>query len=112
MYVAGAWFASVMQDEYPDINDLWDAAPLPEKVRCATTIAGDALIMPEQGQNHDAAWKWIEFLSRRRTWRSGLWAFGQRGLGAPRRARRSWSTRTSSISTRCSRASPSRWSVA
>ena len=31
MYVAGAWFASVMQDEYPDINDLWDAAPLPEK---------------------------------------------------------------------------------
>jgi multiple sugar transport system substrate-binding protein len=74
MYVAGAWFASVMQDEYPDINDLWDAAPLPEKERCATTIAGDALIMPEQGQNHDAAWKWLEFLSAPQN--MALWALG------------------------------------
>ena len=91
MYVAGAWFASVMQDEYPDINDLWDAAPLPEKVRCATTIAGDALIMPEQGQNHDAAWKWIEFLSAPQNM---LWALGvpdNAGSVLPR-ARRSWST--------------------
>jgi ABC-type glycerol-3-phosphate transport system substrate-binding protein len=63
MYVAGAWFASVLQDEYPDINDLWDAAPLPEKERCATTIAGDSLVIPAQSQNPDAAWKWIEFLS-------------------------------------------------
>jgi len=63
MYVAGAWFASVLQDEYPEINDLWDAAPLPEKERCATTIAGDSLVIPAQSQNPDAAWKWIEFLS-------------------------------------------------
>ncbi|MCC2628394.1 MAG: extracellular solute-binding protein family 1 [Thermomicrobiales bacterium] len=74
MYVAGAWFASVIQDEYPDINDLWDAAPLPEKERCATTIAGDALIIPEQGQNHDAAWKWVEFLSAPQN--MALWALG------------------------------------
>ena len=37
MYVAGAWFASVMQDEFPDITELWNAAPLPQKQRCATT---------------------------------------------------------------------------
>jgi multiple sugar transport system substrate-binding protein len=74
MYVAGAWFASVMQDEYPDITDLWDAAPLPEGVRCATTIAGDTLVIPEQGQNHDAAWKWIEFLSAPQN--MALWALG------------------------------------
>jgi multiple sugar transport system substrate-binding protein len=30
---------------------------------CATTIAGDALVIPSAGKNHDAAWKWIEFLS-------------------------------------------------
>lgn len=74
MYVAGAWFASVMQDEYPDIVDQWSAAPLPQKVRCATTIAGDALIIPEQGKNHDAAWKWIEFLSAPQN--MALWALG------------------------------------
>ncbi len=77
MYVAGAWFASVMQDEYPDITDLWDAAPLPAKERCATTIAGDALVIPEQGQNHDAAWKWIEFLSAPQN--MALWALGTPG---------------------------------
>jgi ABC-type glycerol-3-phosphate transport system substrate-binding protein len=77
MYVAGAWFASVIQDEYPDITGQWDAAPLPEKVRCATTIAGDALVIPEQGQNRDAAWKWIEFLSAPQN--MALWALGMPG---------------------------------
>ena len=76
MYVAGAWFASVMEDEFPDITGMWSAAPLPEKERCATTIAGDALVMPVlgQNQNHDAAWKWIEFLSAPRN--LALWTLG------------------------------------
>jgi multiple sugar transport system substrate-binding protein len=74
MYVAGAWFASVMQDEYPDIEGLWDAAPLPVGKRCATTIAGDALAIPAAGENHDAAWKWIEFLSAPQN--MALWALG------------------------------------
>ena len=63
MYVAGAWFAGTMMSEYPDITDLWSAAPLPERVRCATTVAGDTLVIPATSQNHDASWKWIEFLS-------------------------------------------------
>ena len=63
MYVAGAWFAGSCMSEFPDINGLWATAPLPQQERCATTIAGDALVMPAQGKNHDAAWKWIEFLS-------------------------------------------------
>lgn len=63
MYVAGAWFAGTMQSEFPDIDGLWSAAPLPERVRCATTVAGDTLVIPEASQNHDASWKWIEFLS-------------------------------------------------
>ena len=74
LYVAGAWFASVIQSEYPDIDGLWDAAPLPVKERCATTIAGDALVIPAQGQNHDAAWKWIEFLSAPQN--MALWTLG------------------------------------
>ncbi len=74
MYVAGAWFASVIQSEYPDIDGLWAAAPLPVKERCATTIAGDALIIPAQAQNPDAAWKWIEFLSAPQN--MALWTLG------------------------------------
>ena len=74
MYVAGAWFASVLQDEFPDITGQWDAAPLPERVRCATTIAGDALVIPAATQNPDAAWKWIEFLSAPQN--MALWTLG------------------------------------
>jgi multiple sugar transport system substrate-binding protein len=74
MYVAGAWFASVMQDEFPDIAGKWATAPLPQLVRCATTIAGDALVLPALGKNHDAAWKWAEFLSAPQN--MALWTVG------------------------------------
>lgn len=63
MYVAGAWFAGVLQNEFPDIEGMWAMAPLPADQQCATTIAGDALVMFEGGDNHDAAWKWMEFVS-------------------------------------------------
>lgn len=63
MYMAGAWFAGVMQSEFPDIDGKWAAAPLPERKQCATTVAGDTLVIPESSENHDASWKWIEFLS-------------------------------------------------
>ncbi|MDQ3655522.1 MAG: sugar ABC transporter substrate-binding protein, partial [Chloroflexota bacterium] len=74
MYVAGAWFAGVMQSEFPDIDGLWSAAPLPERVRCATTVAGDTLVIPASSQNHDASWKWIEFLSAPQN--LALWTLG------------------------------------
>jgi multiple sugar transport system substrate-binding protein len=67
MYMAGAWFAGEMQNTYKNqVKNNWAVAPLPTMTAtspCATTIAGDALVMPTAGQNHDAAWKWMEFLS-------------------------------------------------
>ncbi|MDQ4045238.1 MAG: ABC transporter substrate-binding protein, partial [Chloroflexota bacterium] len=74
MYVAGAWFAGVMQSEFPDIDGLWAAAPLPERKRCATTIAGDTLVIPAASENHDASWKWIEYLSAPQN--LALWTVG------------------------------------
>jgi multiple sugar transport system substrate-binding protein len=63
MYIAGAWLAGTLQEEFPDAEGKWATAPLPEDVQCGTQIAGDALVMPTGGENPDAAWKWIEFLS-------------------------------------------------
>lgn len=74
MYVAGAWFAGVMQSEFPDITGKWSAAPLPERKRCATTVAGDTLVIPASSSNHDASWKWIEFLSAPQN--LALWTLG------------------------------------
>jgi multiple sugar transport system substrate-binding protein len=65
MYMAGAWFAGTLDDEFPKIKGKWKAAPLPEGAAgCKTTIAGDALVLFGQGDKQDAAWKWIEFLSQ------------------------------------------------
>lgn len=63
MYVAGAWFAGVLLAEFPDATGLWNTAPLPEKERCATTIASDHLVVFEASKNKEAAYKWIEFVS-------------------------------------------------
>jgi multiple sugar transport system substrate-binding protein len=65
MYMAGAWFAGVLSDEFPDIEGKWAAAPLPEGPNgCKTTIAGDSLVMFNSTENSDAAWLWMEFLSQ------------------------------------------------
>jgi multiple sugar transport system substrate-binding protein len=64
MYVAGAWLAGVLREEFPKIDGKWATAPLPEgSAGCATTIAGDNLALFAQGEKKDAAWKWIEFLA-------------------------------------------------
>jgi multiple sugar transport system substrate-binding protein len=64
MYMAGAWFAGVLSEEFPQIDGKWASAPLPEgPAGCKTTIAGDALIMLNQTESSDAAWLWMEYLS-------------------------------------------------
>ena len=63
MYMAGTWFAGTLLTEFPDATGLWAAAPLPQDQRCATTIAGDHLVVFKASKNPEAAYKWIEWLS-------------------------------------------------
>ena len=77
MYIAGAWFAGEMNNSYPKIKGKWAVAPLPTETagsQCATTIAGDSLVILSQSKNQDAAWKWIEFLSAPQN--MALWNIG------------------------------------
>lgn len=65
MYMAGAWFAGTLTEEFPDIEGKWATAPLPSgEAGCKTSIAGDSLVMMDQTENADAAWLWMEFLSQ------------------------------------------------
>jgi multiple sugar transport system substrate-binding protein len=75
MYAAGAWFGGEMVQSFPKINGKWSVAPMPAgPARCATTIAGDSLAVSSASKNKDAAWLWIEFLSRPENLK--LWTFG------------------------------------
>ena len=77
MYMAGSWFGGEMKASFPDINGKWDVAPLPEgPAGCATTMAGDSLAITAQSENRDAAWLWIEFLSRPENLKT--WTFGSK----------------------------------
>jgi multiple sugar transport system substrate-binding protein len=65
MYVAGAWLAGVLKNEFPKIEGKWATAPLPDgDAGCKTTIAGDNLALLSQGKNQDAAWIWVDFLAK------------------------------------------------
>lgn len=65
MYIAGNWFAGQLLSEFPDIEGKWASAPLPQgEAGCATTLAGDSLVILGSSEQQDAAWLWIEFLSR------------------------------------------------
>jgi multiple sugar transport system substrate-binding protein len=64
MYMAGNWLASTLEDDAPEFMGHWATAPLPKgPAGCATTLAGDALVLFNTDHN-DAAWKWIEYLSK------------------------------------------------
>lgn len=70
MYMAGAWLAGTLAQEFPDIDGKWATAPLPDGAAgCKTTIAGDSLIMLNTGDDtsedqYNANWLWMEYLSQ------------------------------------------------
>jgi multiple sugar transport system substrate-binding protein len=77
MYMAGSWFGGEMKASFPKINGKWDVAPLPEgPAGCATTLAGDTLAVFSQSKNQDAAWLWIEYLSKAENMKS--WTYGSK----------------------------------
>ena len=77
MYEAGAWFGGQIESEFPKINGKWSVAPMPKgPAGCATTIAGDTLVVFSQTKNADAAWKWIEFLSESQNMKN--WTYGSK----------------------------------
>ena len=54
--------------KFTKIKGKWSSAPLPEgEAGCKTTIAGDALFMSSKTEVADAAWLWMEHLSKPET---------------------------------------------
>jgi multiple sugar transport system substrate-binding protein len=77
MYEAGSWFGGEMTSSFPKINGKWDVAPIPEgPAGCATTLAGDTLVVFSQTKNADAAYLWLDFLSSKENMKT--WTFGSK----------------------------------
>src|SRR5215207_264475 len=63
MLMAGGWLVGELMTQFPDATGNWAVAPLPTDARCATTIAGDHLVIFTASKNKEAAFKWLEFIS-------------------------------------------------
>jgi multiple sugar transport system substrate-binding protein len=80
MYEAGAWFGGEMKSSFPKIDGQWNVAPMPAgPAGCATTVAGDSLVMfggsaTGHEENQDAAWLWIEYLTEPNNMKA--WTYG------------------------------------
>ena len=76
MFEAGAWFGGTVKSEHPNITKKWSVTPLPRgPAGCGTTIGGDSLVVFSQSKNPDAAWLWIEYLTRPDIMKA--WSFGE-----------------------------------
>jgi multiple sugar transport system substrate-binding protein len=75
MYEAGSWFGGEMNSSFPQIKGKWDVVPLPNgPAGCATTVAGDSLVMFSQSKNQDAAWLWMQYLTQAENMKA--WTYG------------------------------------
>ncbi len=75
MYEAGAWFGGEMKSSFPKIDGKWSVAPMPTgPAGCATTIAGDSLVVFSQSKQQDAAWMWVNYLTQAENMKT--WTFG------------------------------------
>jgi multiple sugar transport system substrate-binding protein len=63
MLMAGGWLVGELMTQFPDATGKWAVAPLPTDARCATTIAGDHVVIFTASKNKEAAFKWLEFIS-------------------------------------------------
>jgi multiple sugar transport system substrate-binding protein len=77
MYEAGAWFGGEMLSSFPKINGDWSVAPMPKgPAGCATTIAGDSLVVFGQTKNADASYMWLDYLASKENMKT--WTFGSK----------------------------------
>jgi multiple sugar transport system substrate-binding protein len=77
MYEAGAWFGGEMESSFPKITGDWNVAPMPKgPAGCATTIAGDSLVVFGQTKNSDAAYMWLDYLASKTNMKT--WTYGSK----------------------------------
>ena len=64
MFFSGPWHMSLIEEQGgADIKGKWAVAPMPKKETATSFIGGSDLVVFKNGDNKDAAWKFVEYLS-------------------------------------------------
>lgn len=67
MMVTGPWNVAQMRRRVPEITSKWTTAMLPLKKNQRSLAGGASLVIFKNSKNRDAAWRFIEFMSRPET---------------------------------------------
>ena len=64
MFFSGPWHMSLIEEVgAAEIEGKWAVAPMPEQESATSFIGGSDLVVFKNGDNKDAAWKFVEYLS-------------------------------------------------
>ena len=64
-FVSGPWHMSILDEQGgEEFRESWDVAPMPEEVTGSSFVGGGDLVVFRDSENRDAAWRFVEFLTR------------------------------------------------
>jgi len=64
MFIGGPWMLKDLETHVPEIKGKWDVAVLPRKKTATSFVGGSDWCIFKDSRNKEAAWKFIEFMSR------------------------------------------------
>jgi multiple sugar transport system substrate-binding protein len=65
MFFSGPWHMALIEETGgAEIEGMWTVAPMPQRDSATSFVGGSNLVVSQDTENRDAAWAFVEFLSR------------------------------------------------
>jgi multiple sugar transport system substrate-binding protein len=64
MFFSGPWHLALIEEAGADIEGDWTVAPMPQRDSGTSFVGGSNMIVSQDTDNRDAAWAFVEFLTR------------------------------------------------
>lgn len=65
MFFSGPWHMALIEETGgADFEGMWTVAPMPQRESATSFVGGSNLVVSQDTENRDAAWAFVEFLSR------------------------------------------------
>jgi multiple sugar transport system substrate-binding protein len=64
MFISGPWMIKLLNEQVPEINGKWAVATLPKNKTGTSFIGGCSFSIFKNSKNKDAAWRFIEYMSK------------------------------------------------
>jgi multiple sugar transport system substrate-binding protein len=64
MFFSGPWHLALIEEAGADIEGDWTVAPMPQRGSGTSFVGGSNVVVSQDTENRDAAWAFVEFLTR------------------------------------------------